>query len=171
MNSANEFYGKLGALLGTESDRASRRALAQAEFEVAELTAKVGRREVALETHRNVLAFRESLAASHNAGPLSEEMNVDVGRSLMSIAILLQELGKTEDAVTTYRNAEQLLMRTVATMPISAIARAALAECRAARWATFLDGQIRRRPVGLPPGPGRPGLVGERRRCDGRFPE
>ncbi len=37
LKSASEFYGKLGALLGKESDLASRRAVWQANFEVAEL--------------------------------------------------------------------------------------------------------------------------------------
>ena len=52
LKSASDFYGKLGALLGRESDPASRRALARANFEVAELTAKVGRPEDALAAHR-----------------------------------------------------------------------------------------------------------------------
>ena len=43
LKSAADFYGKLGALLGRETDLASRRALARANFELAELTGKVGR--------------------------------------------------------------------------------------------------------------------------------
>ena len=35
LKSASDFYGKLGALLGKESDLASRRALGQANFELA----------------------------------------------------------------------------------------------------------------------------------------
>ena len=38
LKSATDFYGKLGALLGKETDPASRRALAQANFELADLT-------------------------------------------------------------------------------------------------------------------------------------
>ena len=38
LKSASDFYGKLGALLGKETDLASRRALAQSNFELAELT-------------------------------------------------------------------------------------------------------------------------------------
>ena len=49
LKSASDFYGKLGALLGEQTDMASRRALLQADFEVAELTAKVGRKEAAIE--------------------------------------------------------------------------------------------------------------------------
>jgi len=52
LKSASDFYGKLGALLGKESDLASRRALWQANYEVAELTGKVGRPGDALAAHR-----------------------------------------------------------------------------------------------------------------------
>ena len=58
LKSAADFYGKLGALLGKETDSASRRALAASNFELAELTAKVGRTEDALAAHRAVLAAR-----------------------------------------------------------------------------------------------------------------
>ena len=48
LKSASEFYGRLGALLGKQTDPAARRALAQANFEVAVLTVQVGRTEAAL---------------------------------------------------------------------------------------------------------------------------
>ena len=86
LKSASDFYGKLGALLGKETDLASRRALAQANFEVAELTGKVGRPEDALAAHRQVLAAREALAAEPAADP---ELKADVGRSLTAVALLL----------------------------------------------------------------------------------
>ena len=56
LNSAADFYGKLGALLGKETDVASRRALEQSNFELAELTRKVGRIEAALAAHQATLA-------------------------------------------------------------------------------------------------------------------
>jgi eukaryotic-like serine/threonine-protein kinase len=130
LKSAGDFYEKLGSLLGAESDLASRRALAQAEFEVAELTAKVGRREAAIEAHRKVLAAREALAARRATEPEFQDLNADVGRSLTSIAILLEETDKTDDALSTYRHAERLLSRTAEAAPNSAATRAALAECR-----------------------------------------
>jgi serine/threonine-protein kinase len=61
LKSAGDFYGKLSALLGKESDLASRRALWQANFEVAELTGKVGMPENALAAHRQVHAARAAL--------------------------------------------------------------------------------------------------------------
>jgi hypothetical protein len=45
LNSAADFYEKLGALLNDDTDPASRRALLQASFEVAELADKVGRKQ------------------------------------------------------------------------------------------------------------------------------
>ncbi len=63
LKSASDFYGKLGTLLGRESDPASRLALARANFEVAVLTRLVGRPEDALAAHRKVLAAREALAS------------------------------------------------------------------------------------------------------------
>ena len=53
--------------MGKETDLASRRALAQANFELAELTLEVGREEDALAAHRQVLAARVALAAGRGA--------------------------------------------------------------------------------------------------------
>ena len=106
LKSASDFYGKLGALLGKETDLASRRALAQANFELADLTDKVGRKEDALAAHRQVLAAREALAAEPGA---DVETKVDVGRSLTAVAGLLSAAGKTDEAEATYRKAETLL--------------------------------------------------------------
>ena len=78
LKSAADFYGKLGALLGKDADIASRRALAQSNFELADLTGKVGRNEDALAAHRAVLAAREALAADPAAGVVAK---VDIGRA------------------------------------------------------------------------------------------
>jgi serine/threonine protein kinase/tetratricopeptide (TPR) repeat protein len=125
LNSASDFYGKLGALLGKETDLPSRLALAQANFELSELTDKVGRKEDALKAHRAALASREALAAEPGAGAAA---TVDVGRSLTAVAALLEAMGKTEEALATYRRSESLLAGPAGTDPA---ARAALADCRA----------------------------------------
>ena len=78
LKSASDFYGKLGALLGKETDLESRRALAQANFELADLTGKVGRPEDTLAAHRQVLTAREALAAESPADP---EIRAEVGRA------------------------------------------------------------------------------------------
>jgi serine/threonine-protein kinase len=121
LGSAADFYGKLGALLGRETDAASRRALAASNFELADLTARVGRKEEALAAHRAVLATREALAAEPGA---DSAVNVDVGRSLTAVAGLLDATGKTEDALAAHRRAETLLSGPGAADP------SALAACR-----------------------------------------
>src|SRR5215831_12601102 len=128
LKSASDFYGKLGALPSKETDLASRRALAQANFELSDLTDKVGRKEDALAAHRQVLAAREALAAEPGA---DVETKVDVGRSLTAVAGLLSAAGKTDEAETTYRKAETLLADLARSSPSIPAARAALANCRA----------------------------------------
>ena len=81
----------------------------QANYEVAELTDKVGKPEDALAAHRQVLAAREALAAETQADP---EIKADVGRSLTAVAGLLEATGQTKEAEATYRKAETLLART-----------------------------------------------------------
>jgi hypothetical protein len=94
--SASDLYGKLGALLGEQTDRASRRALLQADFEVAELTAKVGRKEAAIEAHRKAVAAREVLANGHTDMAESADARDDLGRTLTVVAILRDETGSPQ---------------------------------------------------------------------------
>ncbi len=124
LKSASDFYGKLGALLGKETDLASRSALAQSNFELAELTRRVGRLEAALAAHRAVLAAREALAAESEALLTAK---VDVGRSMTAVASLLEVTGKTDEALSTFRRSESLLSRLATS---DRAARAALAACR-----------------------------------------
>jgi eukaryotic-like serine/threonine-protein kinase len=127
LKSASDFYGKLGALLGKESDLASRRALWQANYEVAELAAKIGKGGDALTAHRQVLAARESLAAEPHSDP---EIKADVARSLAAIAGLLDATGAFKEAEATYRKAETLLVELALTIAEAGAARAVLANCR-----------------------------------------
>jgi serine/threonine-protein kinase len=124
LRSAADFYGKLTALLGRETDVASRRALVRANFELAGLINAVGRKEDALAAHRSVLAAREALAAEPGA---DIETRVDVGRSLTEVASLLDATGKAGEALAADRRAESLLADLAGSDPS---ARAALAACR-----------------------------------------
>jgi serine/threonine-protein kinase len=132
LRSASDFYGKLGALLGRETDRASRRALAQANFELANLTAKVGRNADALTAHRAVLEARRAMAGEPGA---DDAARADVGRSLTEVAGLLEASGKTDDAMAAYREAESVLSGPASRSPE---ARAVLAACRS-RMGFFLS--------------------------------
>ena len=127
LKSAADFYGKLGALLGKETDVASRRALAQSNFELADLTRKVGRNEAALAAHRAVLAAREALAAETGAthwrkGRRRPEPD---GRRVSARC----DGEDVDEALAAYRRAESLLAGLAGSDPE---ARAALAACRTA---------------------------------------
>jgi eukaryotic-like serine/threonine-protein kinase len=124
LKSASGFYGKLGALLGSEKDFASRRALARANFELADLTDKVGRKEDALAAHRAVLAAREALVAEPGSDTAAK---AEVGMSLTAIANLLASTNQTDEARTTYHRSESLLAGVAESEPS---ARAVLADCR-----------------------------------------
>ena len=124
LRSAQEFYGKLSALLGRETGPAARRALLESNFELADLTDKVGSPEDALKAHRAVLAAREALAAEPGAGTSAA---VDLGRSLTAVAGLLRATGKTGEALEMYRRSESLL---ASLADAEAGGRAALAFCR-----------------------------------------
>jgi serine/threonine-protein kinase len=124
LKSAADFYGKLGAMLGKEKDFVSRRTLAASNFELAELTSKVGRNEDALAAHRAVLAAREALAAEPGSDAATK---AEVGVSLTAIATLLASTEQTNESLETYRRSESLLASLAEAEPS---ARAALAACR-----------------------------------------
>jgi serine/threonine-protein kinase len=135
LRSASEFYARLGALLGREADPASRRALASANFELAGLTAKVGRLTEALASHRAVLEARRAIAVEPGSGAAAR---ADVGRSLTEVAGLLELAGKTDEALAAYREAEGVLSGPAGPAGDSPGARAALASCRS-RMGFFLS--------------------------------
>ena len=139
LRAASEFYGKLGALLGKETDLASRRALGEANAELAELTFTIGRREDALAAHRQVLAAREALAEGPGA---DVEARVDVGSSLTAVATLLFSTGKTDEAIATYRKAEAMLADVVRSFPENIAARGRWSSA-ARRWAMSCPAQAR----------------------------
>ena len=89
----------------------SRRALAQANFELARLTARIGRNEDALAAHRTVLTAREALAARPGADAAA---TIDVGRSLNEVASLLESSGKLDEAQAAYRRVESMLVNLAA---------------------------------------------------------
>jgi eukaryotic-like serine/threonine-protein kinase len=124
LKSAADFYGKLGATLGKEKDFVSRRALAASNFELADLTEKIGRKDDALAAHRGVLAAREAMAAEPGSDAATK---VEIGRSLTAIASLLRLSGRTDEALATYHRSASLLAGLAESEPS---ARAALAACR-----------------------------------------
>jgi serine/threonine-protein kinase len=132
LRSASEFYARLGALLGQETNPDSRLALASANFELAGLTAKVGRLAEALASHRAVLETRRVIAAETGSGDAAWS---HVGRSITEVAGLLELAGKADEALAAYREAEGVLSGSAGHLPE---ARAALASCRS-RMGFFLS--------------------------------
>lgn len=124
LKSASDFYGKLASQIGKDADAGSRRALADANFELAGLTAKVGRNADALAAYRAVLASRRELAADPGASAADQ---AEAGRSLTEIAALLDAAGKTDEALAAYKEGEESL---VSLGPKASAAVAALAAHR-----------------------------------------
>jgi serine/threonine-protein kinase len=125
LRSAGEFYQRLGSLLKDQRDLPSRRALLQANFEVAALAEKVGRKEDALAMHREVLAGREALARDPRAGAGAV---VDVAHSLMAVGEVLEATGKSDEARQVYERAVAAATARGGAAPVDPAARAALAE-------------------------------------------
>src|SRR6516225_7701851 len=78
----------------------------------------------ALAAHRAVLALRESIAAEPEA---DFRMKADVGRSLVSVARLLEAVGRQDEALAAYRRSERFLSSLKGS---DTEARAALAHCQ-----------------------------------------
>ena len=123
LKSASEFYGKLAAMLGTETDAASQVALSHANFELAELTSKVGDKQNALAAHRQLLATRRSLAAKPAATIATK---ADVAESLSAVAHIQEQIGASNDSIKSFREAESLLLSLVNQAPQSIKLRSAL---------------------------------------------
>ena len=124
LQSAQDFYGELSTMLRKETDVLSRRSLANSNFELAELTRKVGRSEDALTAHRAVLAEREALASAQGS---AASLKTDIGRSLAEVASLLGSIGRGAESLAMYLRAETLLTSLESADPG---ARALLATCR-----------------------------------------
>jgi serine/threonine-protein kinase len=125
LKSASDFYEKLAALLKDAGDLPSRRALLQANFEVADLAYKVGRKEDALALFRRVLAGREALAASPGADPATA---VDVARSFLAVGTVLEATGKPDEALDSYEKARMAVAASSGGPPEGAAARSAFAD-------------------------------------------
>jgi serine/threonine-protein kinase len=124
LKSASVFYGKLGALLKGHSDFASRRALGQANYELADLTSKVGHREAALAAHQQVLAYREALAAEAGA---DAESVVDVGESFGAVGDEQFVAGKVALAQASFDAARMRLEALDKAQPNTAVIQTSLA--------------------------------------------
>jgi eukaryotic-like serine/threonine-protein kinase len=132
LNSAADFYEKLGALLKDDTDSLSRRALLKANYEVAGLANQVGRKEDALALHLRVLAGREALAKLPGADSAAA---VDLARSLTAVGRALEDTGKSEEALAAFERARSMVAAFDGSPPEDAAARSAFADAGyAAGW-------------------------------------
>jgi serine/threonine-protein kinase len=106
LEGAREFFGKLETQLEGQTDRRSRRAMAQAYDELAALTDQIGSKTEALDLYRRALALRQELA--HDAGP-DIGAHAEVARTLLALGHLQYQTGHGDEAVVAYRNARSLL--------------------------------------------------------------
>lgn len=125
LNSAREFYDKLGRVLEASDDATSKRALLGSEFELAQLLLTLGRGGDALALHRQVLAGRESLAGEPGA---STQDGIQVGRSLRATASLMQKEGPKADVPAMLARAVAFHERLAADHPDDPAVQDALAE-------------------------------------------
>ena len=125
LHGAREFSLKLEALLKDQTDLRSRRALAQAYDELAELTERIGSKSEALELYRHVLALRRELA--RGAQTDSDEAAA-IARCLLAVGSLQFETGHPDLAMSAYEEARTLL-QAPDRPPVIVSRRADLATC------------------------------------------
>jgi tetratricopeptide (TPR) repeat protein len=98
-----DFYARLQTMLEGQSDPASQRALAQAYFQLAELTVKIGAIDEAEAGHRRALALRRELASRGEPGA-----DMEVARSLLALAKCFLIRGQEAQAITATEEARIL---------------------------------------------------------------
>jgi serine/threonine-protein kinase len=105
LRGAAGFYNKLEGLLAGQTDRPSRKALAQAYDELAELTEKIGSKPEALAVRLKSLAVRRELAT----GPESDTASrTDEARSWIAVSNLQEDTGDTTSALESFEEARRL---------------------------------------------------------------
>jgi tetratricopeptide (TPR) repeat protein len=118
LKEAKGFYEDLEKLLAGQTDAKSRKALAAAYFELAELTDKIGDQKQALAVQRKALALWRELAAAPGA---DVETRLYVGRSLWSIGWLLQRMGNYAEARVAHEEQRDLAEGWEAPAPTDAV--------------------------------------------------
>jgi tetratricopeptide (TPR) repeat protein len=118
LKKAAGFYDDLKNLLERQTDAESRKALAAAYFQLADLTGNIGSIPEALAMHRKVLAIRRELAA---VGGADVETRLNVARSLLVLGSLLLRSGDTKEALSAVRDQRGLVAALEAESPTDAV--------------------------------------------------
>ena len=106
LRGAVEFYGELERLLDGQVDQFSRRAMADAYYELGELTASIGDEPEALVIHQKGLAVRRELVSSPE---VDRQAVLDLGKSLCAVANLLSATGISSEALARYDETRELM--------------------------------------------------------------
>jgi serine/threonine-protein kinase len=123
LRGAAGFYTELEALLKSQSDPASRAALARAYDELGELTEKIGVKTEALAVRRKGIALRRGLAARSEVGG---EAGLELARGLIATADLQAQTGDQAGALAALEEVRGLVDRPVVAGPVGDRARAVL---------------------------------------------
>jgi eukaryotic-like serine/threonine-protein kinase len=126
LQNAAGFYKRLEGELSSQTDRTSRRALAQAYYEMARLAGQIGATEQAIADHRQALAVRRELAKSATTDGEAKDA---VARSLIDLAKPLAQSGSADEAWALYAEARMLLEGLVRDWPGEALFQIDLATC------------------------------------------
>jgi tetratricopeptide (TPR) repeat protein len=118
LKEAAGFYDDLKKLLEGQTDAKSRKALAAAYFELAELTGKIGSRPEALAIHCKALAIRRELAAAPGA---DVGTRLDVVHSLGKIGVASERMSDYAGALVAYQEGGDLAERLAAEQPTDAV--------------------------------------------------
>ena len=89
------FYDRLAASLEGETDRASRRSLARAVYEVAELNGRIGRQEEARAAHLKAIGLRQGLRGE---APWDATVRRELAESELALGETLHTMGRHDEA-------------------------------------------------------------------------
>ena len=89
------FYNRLAGFLEGETDLASRRSLAQAVYDAAELNGRIGRQEGAVTAHLKVIGLRQGLLRE---APGDATVRRELARSELALSEPLHKLGRHAEA-------------------------------------------------------------------------
>jgi tetratricopeptide (TPR) repeat protein len=119
------FYDRLAGSLEGETDHASRRSLAQAVYDAAELNGRIGRQEEAHAAHLRAIGLRQGLA--HEA-PGDVTVRRELGRSELALGETLHALGRHDEAREALAQSRAILEGLLRERPADSDTRVILAD-------------------------------------------
>ena len=133
------FYDRLAGLLEGETDRASRRSLAQAVYDAAELNGQIGRREEAVAAHLKAIGLRQALARE---APADATVRSELARSELALGETFHALSRHDEAREALARSRAIAEGLLRERPGDSDARVILADgFRANGWWLFHQGR------------------------------